>query len=159
MRPTPRPIAAILAAGSAGSVLSAAALGAASAASGKGVWQPLNATSHWRHGAAAAAWRAPDLAHTGVGAATHWAATVFWAAEYEAAMRIRPPRTRRGAFAVATTVAAVAAFVDYRLTPRRFTPGWEYVLDRGDMAIGYAAMAVGLHGGRAWVCGRPGPER
>ncbi len=139
---------AILLAGTCGSVVSAAALAAASAGGGGGVWQPLNATSHWRHGEGAASRRAPDIAHTGVGAATHWAATVFWAAGFEAWMRVRPPRTRAGALGVASAVSAIAAFVDYRMTPRRFTPGWEFVLGRAGMGAGYAGMAVGLLAGR-----------
>ena len=96
MTHAPAPLRAILSAGTAGSLLSAAALAAVSAASGGGVWQPLNATSHWRHGETAAGRRSLDAAHTGVGAATHWAATVFWAAGYEAWLRARPPRTRAG---------------------------------------------------------------
>ena len=148
MTHAPAPLRAILLAGTAGSILSAAALAAASLARGKGVWQPLNATSHWRHGEAAASLRSLDVAHTGVGAATHWAATVFWASGFEAWMRARPPRSGVGRLAVAIAVAAIAAFVDYRLTPRRFTPGWEYVLGKLGMGTGYAAMAVGFVAGR-----------
>ena len=37
-----------------------------------------------------------------------------------------------------------AAAVDYLATPKRFTPGWEFVLSKRAMALTYAAMAAGL---------------
>lgn len=145
----PASLRAILAAGTLGSVTSTAAHAAASVARGGSAWQPFNATSHWRHGKTAAARRAPDLALTCTGAATHWLATIFWAAGFEAWLRVRPPRSRREAAAVAVASAAVAAFVDYRMTPCRYTPGWAFVLGRAGMGAGYAAMAAGLLAGRA----------
>ncbi len=44
-------------------------------------------------------------------------------------------------------MAALAAAVDYGLTPRRLTPGWELVLSRRSMVATYAAMALGLAAG------------
>ena len=44
----------------------------------------------------------------------------------------------------ATAIAALAAAVDYTITPHRFTPGWELVLSRRGMALAYAAMAAGF---------------
>ena len=41
-------------------------------------------------------------------------------------------------------MAGVAALVDYRATPKRFTPGWEFVLTPGAMAVAYAALGAGL---------------
>lgn len=116
-------------------------------AEGKGAWQPTNATSHWLNGEQAAAVRSVDLVHTGVGFATNHAATVFWAAFFESWLawrgRSRPAIAVRGALAV----SAIGAAVDYGATPKRFTPGWEFVLSKRAMALTYGAMAVGLAAG------------
>ena len=106
--------------------------------------QPLNATSHWLNGDRAARRRAVDLQHTGVGLATHLAATVFWATLFEAWQAARPSRGAAETAARAAAVAALAAVVDYTITPKRFTPGWELVLAKRSMALAYAAMAVGF---------------
>jgi hypothetical protein len=42
--------------------------------------------------------------------------------------------------------SAIAAVVDYGLTPHRFTPGWELVLSKRSMAAAYLAMAAGFAG-------------
>ncbi len=134
-----------LASGTAASLTSTAALVLAAEAERKGRAQPTNATSHWLHGEAAAAVERLDLAHTGVGYATHHAATVFWALLYEARLATRgkpqPPAVLLGE---ALLVAGVAAAVDYGATPKRFTPGWELVLSKRGMAVAYGAMAAGL---------------
>ena len=119
-----------------GTVASVLALALLARAEGHAAVQPLNATSHWLHGRRAAGVTRADLAHTGVGLATHAAATLFWAALWVA----WPGRRRPGALAI----SALAAAVDYTITPRRFTPGWEFVLSRSAMAGAYGAMALGL---------------
>ena len=48
------------------------------------------------------------------------------------------------AAAGAVTAAAVACFVDYRLTPRRLTPGFEHRLSSKALLAVYACFAVGL---------------
>jgi len=47
----------------------------------------------------------------------------------------------------ALAMSAFAATVDYGATPKRFTPGWEFVLSRRSMAVAYVAMAFGLAAG------------
>ena len=123
----------------AGTVASVAALALLARAEGAGAVQPLNATSHWLHGPGAAAITRTDGRHTVVGFATHAAATLFWAAVWAA----WPGRRRPGALGM----AALAAVVDYTVTPRRFTPGWELVLSRPAMAVTYAAMGLGFRAG------------
>ena len=54
-------------------------------------------------------------------------------------------------------MSVVAAAVDYVATPKRFTPGWEYVLSKRAMACTYVAMAAGLAIGTA-VNGRTASE-
>ena len=43
--------------------------------------------------------------------------------------------------------AGISAVVDYQATPKRFTPGWEFVLTPGAMAAAYFALAAGLAAG------------
>ncbi len=135
----------------AASLTSVAALAIASRIERKGAFQPLNATSHWLNGDQAAAVTDVDVAHTGLGFATHWAATLFWAIP----LGIWNDRARRTAFLPTTgrafAISAIAVFVDYRLTPKRFTPGWELVLTKRSIAVAYVAMAVGLAAGSAAI--------
>ncbi len=127
-----------LVSGATGCLASVAALALVALVEGKAVAQPLNATSHWRHGDGSARFRGIDAARTGTGLATHFAATCFWAAFFEAW------EGRRRRLGRAAAVSALAATVDYTITPHRFTPGWELVLSRAGMALVYSAMAAGL---------------
>ena len=129
--------------GSIASATSSLALAALAAGEGKGPLQPVNATSHWLNGERAAGVRRPDLAHTAVGYATHHAATLFWAVLFEGWIA-RRPLAPLPLLARAGAMSALAAAADYKATPRRFTPGWEFVLTRRSMAGAYAAMAAGL---------------
>ena len=133
--------------GTVASLTSTAALAVLARKEGKAAFQPLNATSHWLHGQKAATFQGVDLAHTGTGYATHHAATIFWALFFA---RWRAVRQADGAFPLikdAILMSAIAAAVDYGATPKRFTPGWEFVLSRKAMAITYLAMAAGLAAG------------
>ena len=135
-----------LTSGTLASATSTIALALLARAEGKGVLQPVNSTSHWMNGEQAASWRSADLAHTAVGYATHHAATVFWAVLFERWLGVPRPAALplvRDALAM----SAVAAAVDYGATPKRFTPGWEFVLSKRSMAVAYAAMALGLAAG------------
>ncbi len=132
-----------LRAGAAGSVASTAVLAAMALAEGRGPLRPVNATSHWLHGPGAARVRRPDLAHTVVGYATHHAATLFWASLL--AWRLGGRRDPNTVVAASLATALIAAATDYGgPTPRRFTPGWEFVLSRPAMALAYGAMAAGM---------------
>ncbi len=130
--------------GSVGAAVSTFALAAVALIEDKDAAQPLNATSHWLNGDRAARRRQTDLRHTGVGLGTHTAATVFWALCYETWLIDRPPNDASDVIVRAASVAALAAAVDYTITPKRFTPGWELVLSKGAMAVVYAAMAAGF---------------
>ena len=127
--------------GCSASVALTAALALAARMEGKAAAQPLNATSHWLHGERAASVRGVDLAHTGIGYATNHLASIFWAVFFQA-WRARHPG--RPVLRDALALSAIAAAVDYGATPKRFTPGWEFVLSRKGMAFAYAGMALGL---------------
>jgi hypothetical protein len=130
--------------GAVASVTSAAALALLARREGKAALQPLNSTSHWLHGAPAASIEDADLAHTAVGYLTHQAAMLFWATLFECWIRRRRPLAPLPMLRDAMMMSLVAAIADYGATPRRFTPGWEFVLSRRSMAATYAAMALGL---------------
>lgn len=101
--------------------------------------QPVNSTSHWYHGGDAGRVRSFDLSHTVLGYLTHHLASSFWAVLFEA---LRSVRRTQSPLADAAGVSALAAFVDYRLVPKRLTPGWELVVSRKAIATAYIAMAA-----------------
>ena len=138
---------AALVTGTAASVFSAAALAALARNEGKGAAQPLNATSHWLHGDEAASVQRADAAHTAVGGATHHASALFWAVPFEAWQQYQPAPTTGALLRDAAAMSAIAAAVDYGLTPKRLTPGWELVLSKRSLAATYAALALGLVAG------------
>ena len=133
--------------GTVASVASAVALGLVARAEGKTPAQPLNATSHWLHGNRAAGFTGVDLGHTAVGYATHHAATIFWAVFFERWIAARPALSPAAVAQRALVLSAIAAATDYGPTPKRFTPGWEFVLSKRSMAVVYGAMAAGLAAG------------
>ena len=151
-----RLIRATLVTGSCASVGSTAALALAARAEGRAAVRPINATSHWLNGEAAASHEGIDARRTGVGYLTNHLACLFWAFFFESARG-----TRRAGPAVllrdAAVMSAIACVVDYRATPKRFTPGWEFVLSRKGMAVAYGGLALGLGIG-AWIV-QPGARR
>ena len=137
----------ILLSGAAAGVASTLALGLLARREGKGALQPVNATSHWLNGEGAASFKGADAIHTAVGLATHQAATFFWSALFEWWLPRRRPLRPLPMLGHAAAMSVVAAAVDYGATPKRFTPGWEFVLSKRSMAVAYAAMALGLAAG------------
>jgi hypothetical protein len=59
-------------------------------------------------------------------------------------------------------MSAIAAAVDYGITPKRAAPGWEEVLSKRSIGITYAVMALGLAAGallaREWRLNEPTTE-
>ena len=136
-----------LVSGSCASFGSAAALALAARVEGKAAVRPINATSHWLNGEAAGSHEDFDGAHTVVGFLTNHVASIFWAVFFEA---WHARRRLAGPFPMlrdALIMSAVAAAVDYGATPKRFTPGWEFVLSKKGMAVAYGGLAVGLAAG------------
>jgi len=104
--------------------------------------QGINCTAHWLAGSEAAERDTVDLRHSVTGLATNYAALLFWAVLYELALGKNPGKPR--AVLVTLALGPVAALVDYKATPRRFTPGWELVFSRKEMGLVYAAMVAGM---------------
>jgi hypothetical protein len=134
-----------LASGTGGALLSTAALAARGRAEAGSAVAPTNAISHWFWGDRAARQDAPSARYTLVGYVTHHIASIFWAVFYErwfgrAAERGDVPTAVAGGLGV----AAVACFVDYRMTPRRLQPGYEARLGKPSLAVVYLCFGVGL---------------
>lgn len=131
-------------AGSLASVFSAAYLAWAGNRRGEPA-APLNAVSHWFFGNRALREDEPSLLYTAAGYVTHHLASIFWATLHAKAWGARPEAKQPlPALAGAVTAAAVASFVDYQLTPKRLTPGFEHRLGRPEMANVYACFALGM---------------
>jgi hypothetical protein len=138
--------------GSAASVASTSALIACGALETGSTVAPINSISHWYWGERAAHRDNVSFRHTALGYITHHAAAVFWAVVHEKIFR----RRRRAEFGVrdlsnAATTAAIACFVDYQLTPRRLTPGYEKRLSRKSLVVVYGMFALGLALGDALI--------
>jgi hypothetical protein len=109
---------------------------------------PTNATSHWIWGDDDAFLASePDARHTGVGYATHHASSMMWALLYERWLERKKNPSVGEVVEAAAATTAVAAFVDYVLTPQRLRPGFEAHLSPADLAGVFAAFGVGLAAG------------
>jgi len=103
---------------------------------------PLNGPSQWIWGRHAKYKDGFSIRHTVVGYAIHHIASVFWAMFYERFRRGRD--ARKAILPSAAATSAMAAFVDYELTPHRFRPGFEKRLSRRSLVLVYAAFGLGL---------------
>jgi hypothetical protein len=109
---------------------------------------PTNATSHWLWGDKESfSSLEPSLRHTAVGYATHHASALMWALFYERWLAQKRERTPGRIVTGAALTTAIAAFVDYQLTPKRLTPGFEAHLSRASMVGVFAAIGLGLAAG------------
>jgi hypothetical protein len=145
-------LASTLLSGTVATVATTAILAGLAALRGHSPVLTTNATSHWFHGESAAGVVAHDLRHTATGFATHWAASLFWAAVFQGLRRLGP---RRRPLSDALGVSAVAAAVDYGIVPKRLTPGWEMVVGPVSIGITYGVMAFAL----AATASRSGNDR
>ena len=110
---------------------------------------PMNATSQWVWGQDEAldADR-PDARHTVLGYVTHHLAATFWAVLLARAVRGRAEmRAPLPALAAGAATSAVAAWVDFKLTPERLTPGFQHRVSRPALVAAYAVFALGLAAG------------
>lgn len=132
-------------AGSCASVLSAVALAIGGRRDVDCAVGPLNAVSHWWWDREALYRRRVDMRHTVLGYLTHHGASLFWGTLLAVFLNRRPQRQRASEIAAASAAtSAIACFVDFRLTPRRLTPGYEHRLSNKSIAATYMVFAVGL---------------
>jgi hypothetical protein len=106
---------------------------------------PVNAVSHWFFGDRALREDDGSLKYTLTGYLTHHGAAIFWAVLHAKLWGGREEAKQPLPAAAGAIVAAgVANFVDYQLTPKRLTPGFEHRLGKPEMANVYAFFALGL---------------
>jgi hypothetical protein len=130
----------VLAAGTFASIASALVLAWRGKVDTGGAAAALNGPSQWVWGRSAPYRNGLSWRHTALGYGIHHFASLGWAVPYE---WVRPRRP----VAAAVTTAAVACFVDFKLTPQRLTPGFEKRLTRKSLFLVYAAFAAGLAAG------------
>lgn len=126
------------------STVSAAALMWRGRSDGATAAAPINAISHWLWPREALRRDDTTLRHTGTGAAIHYGSSLLWTAVYGWLRGRRRRPTVANALADAAAVTALAAVVDLKLTPGRFTPGFEHRLSTRSLGMVYAGFAVGL---------------
>jgi hypothetical protein len=149
-----------LVSGTAASIASTAALVIAGRRENGSAAAPVNAVSHWIWDREALAADETSAKHTLAGYAVHHGASLFWATLHARVWGMRPANKRPArALAGAATAAAVACFVDFKLTPQRLTPGFEHRLSRRSMAVVYACFALGLAAGSMALRRRSAPSR
>jgi hypothetical protein len=122
---------------------------------------PLNGPSQWLWGARAAYRTNATARHTATGYLIHHATSVFWATLFEKSVP-REKSAHQSTLRLAAkglTAAALAAFVDYKLTPRRLQPGFDKQLSRGSMVAVYASFGVGLVASRIIEAGGTRSQR
>ena len=108
-------------------------------------YAPTNAISHWFFGDHAFYRNGRTLRYTGTGYAIHHASSTLWAVVYERWFGERADRRDLPTALIGgATVAAMACFTDYRLTPRRLRPGYEKRLSSASLFLVYAAFGAGL---------------
>ncbi|MBA4143795.1 MAG: hypothetical protein H0X43_12550 [Nitrosospira sp.] len=106
---------------------------------------PINGPSQWIWGRHAPYENCFSLRYTIVGYAIHHAASVFWAIGYERLRKRLPAPEMPSAVVASAIVTATAAYtVDFHLTPKRLTPGFENRLSERSLLLVYGTFALGL---------------
>jgi hypothetical protein len=131
--------------GSVASAASTAVLSARGEQENGTPYAPTNAISHWVWGGKAMRRDGPSTRYTLLGYAIHHASSMFWAAFYEKYFgRKAEAKEIVPSLAGGLGVAAVACFVDYKLTPQRLQPGFEQRLSGKSLALVYGAFGLAL---------------
>jgi len=148
-----RPLEDVVLPGLVAGVLSSLALGACARLIGKRPSAPVSAVSHWVWPQEVNQTARPRARHLLTGLAIHHLMSVGWAAVNAFTLaaiqeNVRPCRSSRSEhsqrFALATALTIVAAFSDYVVVPKRFTPGFEFHLKVPHIASVYVAFGAGL---------------
>ncbi|MFM0220262.1 hypothetical protein [Paraburkholderia caledonica] len=148
-----RPLEDIVLPGIVAGVLSTLALGALARLVGKRPAAPVSAVSHWVWPQEVNQTARPRARHLMTGLAIHHLMSIGWAAAYaftlaaiqeytEPCSDSRSEHRERIPLAGAMTLAA--AFSDYVVVPKRFTPGFEFHLRVPQIAAVYVAFGAGL---------------
>jgi hypothetical protein len=106
---------------------------------------PVNGPSQWIWGSHAPYENRFSLRYTVVGYVIHHAASVFWAILHEKfRSRLSPSSSATSVMAPAIITSAAAYVVDFYVTPKRLTPGFEHRLSKRSLLMVYGTFALGL---------------
>jgi hypothetical protein len=140
--------------GTAASALSTVALAALGKRETGSPYAATNAVSHVFYGDRAVLQDKPSWRYTATGYLVHHVSATFWALLAESVLgRFLDRKKPLTTLEVAAVSTAVACFVDYKLTPERFQPGFEMRLSKPSLAVVFGAFGVGL-GLAAWMVRR-----
>jgi len=132
-------------AGTVASLLSTAVLAAMGRRQSGSALAAVNAPGHWLWGDESLHQEQATWRHTATGVLTQHAASILWATLYAAVYGHRPEAKRLPQAVVGGIATSATAYViDYTITPKRFTPGYEHRLDGRGMLAVYAALAAGF---------------
>ena len=85
----------------------------------------------------------PSVRFTLLGYLIHHGAAFFWASLYEKFLA-QPNDSAARTLQKTALTSAVACVVDFKFTPRRFTPGYERRLSKPSLFFVYSAFAIGM---------------
>jgi len=141
--------------GTGASLVSALALAACSRRETGSALAGINAASHWAWGNDDARRNGFSWKHTALGALTHQAASMFWAWCFERLFASRDRTvTLPKLLGESAAMSAIAGVVDYTITPKRLTPGYELRVSNQSLVAVYLAFAAGLALGSAVLAAR-----
>ncbi len=124
-----------------------AAIMVASAQENNSPWAALNCVAHIVDGDAKEQPTGFSPRETGLGLAVNATAMALWGVLYEGALTATQSRSTPLTAALATTVAYV---IDYKVVPKRFTPGIEKRLSQTAILAAYAVLAATLAASPQW---------
>jgi hypothetical protein len=131
--------------GSLASVASTAVLSARGKKESATPYGPTNAISHWLWGERAARRDGLSMRYTVLGYGIHHASATLWAVVYEKLLGDKPEgKAVAPALAGGLATAALACFVDYKMTPQRLQPGFEKRLSSRSLVMVYGAFGLAL---------------
>ena len=131
--------------GSIAGVISGLALVIAGLRENNSAAAPTNAVSHWLWRGRAFTKDEASFKYTVVGYAIHHAMSIFWGTIHAAIHRpSEKAESRAKLLADGAITAAAACTVDYTITPKRLTPGFEHRLSKPALFGVYAAFGAGV---------------
>lgn len=113
---------------------------------GKHLLAPVQAISHIAFGEQAYLTNRLNLTFASVGFLLNAFAMVGWSVVAELILRGLKvtPSSVLGTFAIGFCISALAYWVDFKVVPKRFTPGFEHVLSRRALYLVYWILAISI---------------
>ena len=145
LRRRPRASLGWLAAGSAAAMTSTVVMSLCGWCESRNAVAPNNGPSQWIWGSASARRRHFSFRRTLAAYVIHHCSSLLWSRVHQGLFVREPrPQTLPRRVAEGAAIAALACFVDYRCTPRRFRPGFEQHLSRTSLLLVYAGFGAAL---------------